>query len=200
MCKLIRSSVSVRVKVCCRWQVVLKCVRNIHNQFNLSIYSFMRKITLIMMAFMVSMLTMAQNLTVQGIPRSEVPAKKKVPFKEPNESIRPDINFDSICYYVGSGRNRSALVVKWDDGKGNNTNLVWGYKWNSSSDPGLPHCRQILYHLSHQESPIKPWESPGKNTGIESHFLVWGIFLPSNRILVSYIASRFFTTVQPREA
>lgn len=83
---------------------------------------------------MVSMLTMAQNLTVQGIPRSEVPAKKKVPFKEPNESIRPDINFDSICYYVGSGRNRSALVVKWDDGKGNNTNLVWGYKWNSSSD------------------------------------------------------------------
>ena len=21
-------------------------------------------------------------------------------------------------------------------------------------DPGLPHCRRVLYHLSHQESPV----------------------------------------------
>ena len=78
--------------------------------------------------------------------------------------------------------------------------LLQGISPAQGLNPGLPHCRQILYHLSHQESPIKPWDSPGKNTGMDSHFLVWGIFLPSGRILVSYIASRFFTTVQPREA
>ena len=27
---------------------------------------------------------------------------------------------------------------------------------NSGLSPGLPHCRHILYHLSHQESLIKP--------------------------------------------
>ena len=27
------------------------------------------------------------------------------------------------------------------------------------SNPSLPHCRQILYHLSHQESPL--FQSPG---------------------------------------
>ena len=25
------------------------------------------------------------------------------------------------------------------------------------SNPGLPHCRQILYHLSHQQNPLAPW-------------------------------------------
>ena len=68
-------------------------------------------------------------------------------------------------------------------------------------NPGLPHCRWILYQLSHQGSPKRslcccccwvasvvsgsvqphrwqpirlphPWDSPGKNTGVSSHFLL----------------------------
>ena len=50
------------------------------------------------------------------------------------------------------------------------------------SNPGLPHCRQILYHLSHQGSPVIgfgflcAWNSPGKNTGVSCHSLLQGIF------------------------
>ena len=37
------------------------------------------------------------------------------------------------------------------------------------SNPGLPHCRQTLYHLSHHGSP--------KNTGVDIHSLLQGILL-----------------------
>ena len=62
---------------------------------------------------------------------------------------------------------------------------------------GLPHCRQILYCLSHQGSSPKkvlifqlfptlcnpmycslcPWNSPGKNTGVGCHSLLQVAFL-----------------------
>ena len=32
--------------------------------------------------------------------------------------------------------------------------LLQGIVSTQGSNPGLPHCRQILYELSHQESPI----------------------------------------------
>ena len=58
---------------------------------------------------------------------------------------------------------------------------------------GLPHCRQILYHLSHQGRPesescsvmsdslrprglYSPWNFPGQNTGVGSLSLLQGIF------------------------
>ena len=62
-------------------------------------------------------------------------------------------------------------------------------------NPGLPHCRWILYHLSHQGSPKSEsescsavtdclwphglyslWNSPGPNTGVGSLSLFQGIF------------------------
>ena len=70
---------------------------------------------------------------------------------------------------------------------------------NLGSNPGLPHRRQTLYHLSHQLLLLlllllllvasvvsdsmwpcrwqptrlpRPWDSPGKNTGVGCHFLL----------------------------
>ena len=61
-------------------------------------------------------------------------------------------------------------------------------------NPGLPPCRWILYHLSHQGSQQgrpshsvvsdslqlhelhSPWDSPGQNTGVGSCSLLQGIF------------------------
>ena len=58
-------------------------------------------------------------------------------------------------------------------------------------NPGLPHCRQTLYCLSHQgrsesDSVVSnslrphglhsPWNSPGPNTGVGSRSLLQGIF------------------------
>ena len=59
-------------------------------------------------------------------------------------------------------------------------------------NPGLPHCRQILYHLSHQGNPrIKEWVAYPFSRGTS-----W----PRNRTGVSCIAGRFFTNWATREA
>ena len=50
--------------------------------------------------------------------------------------------------------------------------------------PDLPHCRWILYHLSHQRSP--------RNTGVGSLFLLQGSSLPRNQTRVFCIAGGFF--------
>ena len=65
--------------------------------------------------------------------------------------------------------------------------LLQGIFPTQGLNPGLPHCMQILYPLSHQESSLQPpdlyaarvlcpWTSPGKNTGLGSHSLLHGIF------------------------
>ena len=63
---------------------------------------------------------------------------------------------------------------------------------NPGIKPGLPHCREILYQLSHQENPrILEW-------------VAYPFFsrssLPRNRTGVSCIAGGFFTSGATREA
>ena len=54
------------------------------------------------------------------------------------------------------------------------------------SNPGLPHCRWILYCLSHQGSPrILEWVAYPFSRGSSP---------PRNQIVVSCIACRFFTS------
>ena len=71
--------------------------------------------------------------------------------------------------------------------------LLQGIFLTQGSNLGLLHCRQILYHLSHcfyccqvtsvvsdsvwlhRQQPTRlprPWDSPGKNTGVGCHFLL----------------------------
>ena len=58
--------------------------------------------------------------------------------------------------------------------------------------PGLPHCRWILYHLSHEGSPrIVEWVAYPFSRGSSR---------PRNRTGVSCIAGRFFTIWATREA
>ena len=64
--------------------------------------------------------------------------------------------------------------------------LLLGIFLTQGSYPGLWHCRQTLYHLNHQGSPIKfclrhhglcsPWSSPSQNTGVCSLSLLQEIF------------------------
>ena len=58
-------------------------------------------------------------------------------------------------------------------------------------NPGLPHCRQILYHLSDQGSPrVLEWEA---------YLFSRGSSQPRNRTGVSCVAGRFFTSWTTRE-
>ena len=60
------------------------------------------------------------------------------------------------------------------------------------SNLGLPHCRQILYQLSHQRSPrIVEWVA---------YPFFRRTFQPRNQTGVSCIAGRFFTSWATREA
>ena len=96
------------------------------------------------------------------------------------------------------------LLCPWDF-PGNSTGVdclffLQGIFPTQGLNPGLPHCRQTLYHLSHQGSPyvevlllllslfshvrlcatpeaaahqpLCPLDSPGKNTGVGCHFLL----------------------------
>ena len=59
-------------------------------------------------------------------------------------------------------------------------------------NPGLPHCKQILYQLSHQGSPGIP--------ECVAYPCSRGSSWPRNRIGVSCIAGSFFTSWATREA
>ena len=56
---------------------------------------------------------------------------------------------------------------------------------NQGLNPGLLHCRQILYQLSHKESP--------KTLEWVTYPFFRGSSQPRNRTRVSCIAGRFFT-------
>ena len=70
--------------------------------------------------------------------------------------------------------------------------LLQGIFPTQGSNPGLPHCRQILYQLSHQGSPrIQEWVVyPFSSRSSQ----------PRNQNRVSCIAGGFFTSWATREA
>ena len=70
--------------------------------------------------------------------------------------------------------------------------LLQGIFPTQGSNPGLPHCRQILYHLSHQGSTrILEWVVYPFSRGSSWH---------RNQTEVSCIAGRFVTSWATREA
>ena len=77
------------------------------------------------------------------------------------------------------------------DSPGKNTRvgchaLLQGIFPTQGLNPGLPHCKQILYHLSHQGSPrILEWVAYPFSRGSSQ---------PGNRTSISCIAGKFFTS------
>ena len=64
--------------------------------------------------------------------------------------------------------------------------FLQGFFPTQGSNPGLPHCRQILYQLSHKRSlRILEWVAYPFSRGSSQ---------PRNRTVVYCIAGRFFTT------
>ena len=126
---------------------------------------------------------------------------------------------DQICKGMGALRKGDPLPLKWRDwvsdshsvlsnslrprglyspwnSPGQNTgvgsgSLLQGIFPTQGSNPGLSHCRQILYQLSHKGSPaVLEW--------VAYPFFI-GSSQPRNRTGVSCIAGRFFTNWAIRE-
>ena len=89
----------------------------------------------------------------------------RLPFRSPGDLPNPGIEPWSPAFQADS-------FFSEPTGKPTGVNshsLLQGILPTQGSNPGLPHCRQILYHLSYQGSP--------RNTGVGSLSLLQGIFL-----------------------
>ena len=66
------------------------------------------------------------------------------------------------CSVMSNSLWPRGLYSPWNSSSQNtemsSLSLLQGIFPTQVSDPGLPHCRQILYQLSHQGSPKCPWE------------------------------------------
>ena len=94
------------------------------------------------------------------------------------------------------GREFTRLFCPWDS-PGKNTRvgchaLLQGISPTQRLNPGLPHCGQILYHLSQQGSwRVLEWVANPFSRGSSQH---------RNQTRVSCITDRFFTVWATREA
>ena len=98
--------------------------------------------------------------------------------------------------YVLKWKLKSFSGVGWNSlsqyTRGGILSLLQGILPTQGSNQGLPHCRGILYHLSHNGSPrTLEWVTYPFSSGSSQ---------PRNLTRVSCIADRFFTTWVRREA
>ena len=106
------------------------------------------------------------------------------------------LKWNERCSVVSDSFRPHRLYSPWNS-PGHNTgvgscSLLQGIFPTQGSNPGLPHCRQILYQLSHKESPIiLEWVAYPFSRGPS-----W----PRNWTGVSCIVGGFFTNGAIREA
>ena len=92
---------------------------------------------------------------------------------------------------VSNSLRPHGLILQTRTGMGS-LSLLQGIFPTKGSNPGLPHCRQILYQLSHKGSPrILEWVA---------YPFSWGPSQPRNQTGVSRIAGGFFTNLAMRDA
>ena len=113
-------------------------------------------------------------------------------FSAPEAITRLLVGYESESHFVVSDSLQPhGLNSPWDS-PGQNTgvgslSLLQGiFLTYSGGLPGLPHCRQIVYQLSHQRSPrILEWVD---------YLFPSGSSRPRNQTRVSCIAGGFFTS------
>ena len=76
-------------------------------------------------------------------------------------------NFENINYWVGTGPNRAALVIQWNDDI-NPGSLAWGYRWSGNAT-GL----DMLNAIAGNTTITDPGQNPiGSLSGADSHLAV----------------------------
>ena len=70
---------------------------------------------------------------------------------------------DNIRYWIGSGTNKCAVVVDFNDASVPNSSFAWGYRWNGNA----PSMTAILGEITANDPRLKMFASPG----------MWGTFV-----------------------
>lgn len=87
----------------------------------------MRKIYSFMLMLLCATVSFAQ-MRVQGVLRQDVATQSEEP-----TSGGSKVDFEKINFWVGSGTNKAALVVKFNDGTSTKA-YVWGYHWDDMEE------------------------------------------------------------------
>jgi len=87
----------------------------------------MKKFYLLTLLLFFAFFTNAQ-VTVQGVQRNDL----KTNSIKKTQSKKANFTMDDIVYWVGTGSNKAAFVVQWNDAK-NPDALVWGFKWDGNA-------------------------------------------------------------------
>ena len=130
----------------------------------------------------------------QGWIQSPKDPLKKEPLTPPLDfasrfSLEPEVKWSESRSVVSDSLRPHGLYSSWNS-PGQNTgvgslSLLQGIFPTQGLNPGLPHCRRILYQLSHKESPrIMEWVAYPFSRASS-----WC----RNQTRVSCIAGRFFT-------
>ena len=115
------------------------------------------------------------------------------PHEDPSTNME---KWSKSCSVMSNSLRPHGLYSPWNS-LGQNTgvgslSLLQGIFPTQGSNPGLLHCRQIFYQLSHKGSPkILEWVAYPFSRGSSQ---------PRNQTRVSCIAGRFFTSWATREA
>lgn len=70
-------------------------------------------------------------------------------------------SFNDITYWVGSGTNRCAVVVDFNDGNVPNSSFAWGYRWNGDA----PSVEAILGEIAADDPRFTSFASGGWVSG-----------------------------------
>ncbi|MCC9074442.1 DUF5074 domain-containing protein [Flavobacterium sp. F-65] len=121
----------------------------------------MKQIYFLRILLLFTFLTNAQ-IKVQGVIRYDLkqnPTAKTVN----NKSVATTTDFDAIKYWVGTGANKAALVIQWNDGK-NSDALVWGYRWDGTAT-GVDMVKAIA-KADHRFYALQYYSGPDLGTAI----------------------------------
>lgn len=96
----------------------------------------MKRFTFLMLSLCIALMPFAQNTTVkvQGVPRTV--AKSQAAKVKASSSDSCGVDFSKIKRWVGTGSNKAAMIVVWNDSLDNNSPLIWGYRWESGTKTG----------------------------------------------------------------
>ena len=150
-------------------------------------FTFLRKIIVSLISINIRNSTRSTLSTVSFLWwHSSTTASGKMPPESESES----------CPVMSDSLQHHWLYSPWNS-SGQNTgelgshSLLQGLFPTQGSNPGLPHCRQILYKLSHQGSPrILEWVAYPFSKGSSQ---------PRDQTQVSHIAGGFFPIREAQE-
>lgn len=72
---------------------------------------------------------------------------------------------NDIEFWVGSGENRSVLVIEWDDGTLPKTTLAWGYRWDGVTT-GEDMIRAVIEADDRLFAVLEEWSSTSYGTTV----------------------------------